>query len=188
MQQATDGAKLGTGGDAPSIPWWLACECHSVLSLWAYVSDSGPRKEGTDNWTGAAWEAGLPGSLDKQPRWIPVLKSGLIWDPDNPTARNETELCWGRNSDSGPQLPDDVSKTSGLLPGVGMAFSSSCLFCFCFPTHHCNVRAVYLQQHFELTYLYLPNADTDIVSMLRNFVGQRVPSSETVGRSLVSDS
>lgn len=67
-------------------------ESHSVLSLWAYASDSGPRKEGTDNWTGAAWEAGLPGSLDKQPRWIPVLKNGLIWDPDNPTARNETEF------------------------------------------------------------------------------------------------
>lgn len=68
-------------------------EFHSVLSLWVYVSDSGPRKEGTDNWPGAAWAAGLPGSLDKQPRWIPVLKSGLIWGPDNPTARNETEFC-----------------------------------------------------------------------------------------------
>lgn len=79
----------------PSHPLTTCCvrELHSVLSLWVYVSDGGPRKEGTDNWTGAAWEAGLPGSLDKQPRWIPVLKSGLIWDPDNPTARNEAEFC-----------------------------------------------------------------------------------------------
>lgn len=160
-------------------------EFHSLLSLWVYVSYGGPRKGRRDNWTGAVWEAGLPGSLDKQPCWTPVLNSGLMRDLDNPTARNESEFCRRSNSDPGRQLPDDASKTSGFLHGAGMAFS---FFLFCFPTHHCNVKAVFLLQHLELIYLYCPNTDTDIESMLSNFVGQSMPFSESVSPSVVSDS
>lgn len=57
------------------------------------------------------------------------------------------------------------------------------LFLFFFvllPTHHCNVKAVFLLQHLELIYLYCPNTDTDIESMLSNFVGQSMPFSESV--------
>ena len=109
----------------PFHPLMTCCvrEFHSLLSLWVYVSYGGPRKGRRDNWTGAVWEAGLPGSLDKQPCWTPVLNSGLMRDLDNPTARNESEFCRRSNSDPGRQLPDDASKTSGFLHGVGMAFS-----------------------------------------------------------------
>ena len=99
-----------------------------IRSLWVYVCYGGPRKGRRDNCSGAAWEAGLPGSLDKQPCWTPVLNGGLMRDLGSPTARSESEFCWGSNSDSGLRLPDDASKTSGFPHGVGMAFPSFFLF------------------------------------------------------------
>lgn len=71
---------------------------------------------------------------------------------------------------------------------MGLAWLFLLFFCFCFPTHHCNVRAVFLLHHLELTYLYRPNTDTDIESMLSKFVRQSRPSSESIGPSVVSDS
>ena len=178
---------LGQGEMPLSFPNDLLCPWIPLFirRLWVYVSYGGPRKGRRDNWTGAVWEAGLPGSLDKQPCWTPVLSGGLMRDLGSPTAQSESEFCWHSNSDSGLPLPDDASKTFGFLHGVGMAFPS---FCFCFPTHHCNVRAVFLLQHLELTYLYLPNTDTDMESMLSKSVGQSMPSSESVSPSVASDS
>ena len=47
---------------------------------------------------------------------------------------------------------------------------------------------IFSLQHLELTYLYCPNTDTDIESMLSNFVGQSMPFSESVSPSVESDS